>query len=113
MQRPTVSGNLDRVWSKDVGDGSSRKGRVVASPVISGGRIFVMDGENRVAAFDANTGDEVWRHKVTVQSKERTREGRDSLFERISNPLSITKGGGGEYYGCRWKNIPDIRSWCH
>ncbi len=95
MQRPAVSGNLDKVWSKDIGDGSSHKGRIVAQPVIAGGRIYTMDGDNRIAAFDANTGAEVWRHDVKVASKERTREGRDGIFERITNPLSITKGGGG------------------
>ena len=94
MQRPAVSGNLDRIWSKDVGDGSGRKGRVLASPIVAGGRIFVMDGENRVSAFDAGTGSEIWRHKVTVQLKGKTREGSAGIFERITNPFNAGDSGG-------------------
>jgi len=91
MQRTVAGGGLNRIWTRDVGDGSSRKGRVVASPVISGGILFVMDGENRVSAFDANNGEPIWRHKITVESQGRTREGRANIFERVTNPF----GGDG------------------
>ena len=94
MQRPAASGNLDRIWSKDVGDGSGRKGRIVASPVIAAGRIFVMDGENQVSAFDANTGAEIWDHKVTVTLKGKTREGKAGIFERITDPFNAGDSGG-------------------
>lgn len=92
MQRPTTDGELTRLWTVDVGDGSSRKGRVVASPVVAGGKIFVMDGKNRVTAYDANSGARIWSHVVQVASAGRTREGRASLFERVTNPFG--DGGG-------------------
>ncbi len=94
MQRPTAAGNLDRIWSKDVGAGSGRKGRVVSSPIIAGGRIFVMDGDNRVSAYDAETGEEIWRHTVKVESKGKTREGGANIFERVTNPFNFSDGGG-------------------
>jgi len=94
MQRPTTDGQLTRLWTIDVGDGSSRKGRVVASPVVAGGKIFVMDGENRVTAYDANSGARAWSHRVTVQSAGRTREGRANIFERVTNPFNFGDGGG-------------------
>ncbi|NNE58166.1 MAG: PQQ-binding-like beta-propeller repeat protein [Hellea sp.] len=93
MQRTVAGGGLDRIWTRDVGDGSSRKGRVVASPVISGGKIFVMDGENRVSAYDANSGAPIWRHDIKVESQGRTREGRANIFERVTNPFGGDGGG--------------------
>lgn len=94
MQHPTFDGELTRLWSRDIGDGSSRKGRVVSSPVVAGGKIFVMDGENQIGAYDANTGELIWRHKVAVEAAGRTREGRKSIFERVTNPLSFGDSGG-------------------
>ncbi len=94
MQRPTTDNELTRLWTRDIGDGSSRKGRVVSSPVVSGGKIFVMDGENRVAAYDANSGEPIWRHVVRVESKGRTREGRANIFERVTNPFNFGDTGG-------------------
>lgn len=94
MQRTAASGSLSKVWSKNVGKGSSRKGRVLAPPVIAGGRIYVMDADNTVRAFDAATSSEIWEHKVEVTLKGKTREGKAGIFERVTNPLSAGDAGG-------------------
>ncbi len=96
MQHTGASGPLNKAWSNDVGEGSSRKGRVVAPPVIAGGRLFIMDGDNKVTAVDANSGSEVWDHKIRVESKARTREGRDGVLERFRDPLGFTDKGGSD-----------------
>ncbi len=96
MQHPTFDGELSRIWARDVGDGSSRKGRVVSSPVIAGGRIFVMDGDNRVGAYDANTGEMIWRHQVKVEAAGKTREGSASIFERVTDPFNFGDSGGSD-----------------
>lgn len=94
MQHTAARGSLDKIWSSDAGKGSSRKGRVLAPPVIKDGRIYVMDGSNRISAFDASTGDRIWENKITVKLKGKTREGRTGIIERITNPSSITDTGG-------------------
>lgn len=94
MQHTGASGALNKIWSRDIGKGSSKKGRVLAQPVISGGRIYVMDGENGVSAYDAGNGARIWEHRITVKLKGKTREGRSGIFERITNPTSIGDRGG-------------------
>lgn len=94
MQRPQARGNLERLWSRDAGKGSSRKGRVLASPVVAAGRIFVMDGSNRISAFDATSGAKIWENRMEVKLEGKTREGGTSIIERITNPTSITDTGG-------------------
>ena len=94
MQRTAARGSLSKLWSKDIGKGTSKKGRVLASPVISGGRVFVMDGDNRVSAFDAESGSKIWDHKIKVELKGKTREGKKGIMERVSNPLAFGDKGG-------------------
>lgn len=94
MQRTHVPGGLNKVWSSSAGKGSSRKGRILAPPVIAGGRIFTVDGSNKVSAFDAASGGKIWDHKVSVQLTGKTREGTKSLVDRVNDPLSLSDKGG-------------------
>ncbi len=96
MQRTDAPGALNKIWSRDTGKGSSRKGRILAPPVISGGRIYTMDGDNRVSAFDAESGSEIWKYKIQVQLSGKTREGRKGIFDRVRDPLSFSDKGGND-----------------
>jgi hypothetical protein len=44
VQHTGASGPLERVWSRDVGDGSDSKGFVAAPPVVANGVIYVKYG---------------------------------------------------------------------
>jgi len=92
--RTDAPGSLSRLWKKDIGKGSFRKGRVVASPVMADGRIYTMDAANRVVALDAETGSRVWNYKISVTSKGRTRQGGTSIIDRVRDPLSFSDRGG-------------------
>ncbi len=94
VQRTDAPGNLSRLWQKNIGKGSFRKGRVVSSPVIAGGRIYSMDATNRVVALDAETGAKIWDYKITVKSKGKTRRGKTSIVDRIKDPLTLAEKGG-------------------
>ena len=94
-QRTNAPGALRQLWSKDIGKGSARKGRVIASPVIAGGRIFAIDGANKVTVLDANTGKQIWNYKVGVRKTGKTRRGKTSIVDRIKDPLAIWDRGGG------------------
>lgn len=47
-------------WRRGIGEGTGDGTRVTATPVASGGRVFVMDGMARVSAWDAASGARVW-----------------------------------------------------
>ncbi|RED16439.1 PQQ-binding-like beta-propeller repeat protein [Parasphingopyxis lamellibrachiae] len=49
-----------RVWSTSIGDGGGSRARLAAAPVVSNGRVFTIDTEATVRAFDVQTGGEVW-----------------------------------------------------
>ncbi|MEL6872248.1 MAG: PQQ-binding-like beta-propeller repeat protein [Pseudomonadota bacterium] len=60
-----------RAWRVSVGIGSTRKGKVTASPIVYGGRIFTMDSQSLVTASSANGGGRVWRVQVAPEQEGR------------------------------------------
>jgi len=99
VQHTGATGPLDRVWSIDIGEGSGRKGRIIAPPVIAGGKIFTVDARYKVSAFDEQSGDELWDFKVEAVQRESTREGKTSFMDRIRDPLTFTDGDGSDKEG--------------
>lgn len=95
VQNTAASGSLSRIWSKDIGKGSGRKTRVLASPVIANGVIYAMDGDNQVVAISETSGDRLWEYEVEVTERERTREGRAGIIERVKDPLSLFRSNSG------------------
>ena len=56
-----LSGGFTRAWSTGIGDSSGYRRRITAQPVVAGGRVFTMDADGVVAAFDAAGGRGLWR----------------------------------------------------
>lgn len=48
------------LWRLDIGSGSGGDARLLAPPVVSGGRVFAMDSESVVSAVDAAAGRVLW-----------------------------------------------------
>lgn len=62
-------GNLDIAWKKGFGKGSGRGAHVTAPPVVANGKVYVMDGEARITAFDARSGSEVWSTNIRPDNR--------------------------------------------
>ena len=52
------------IWAANIGAGDSRKNRITAEPVVSGGRIFTLDAEATVTAT-ATSGATLWQVDLT------------------------------------------------
>ena len=61
MHHLEVADNIERVWSADIGSGISSSEPRLPSPVVADGRIYTMDTEHEVTAFDTENGKELWR----------------------------------------------------
>jgi outer membrane protein assembly factor BamB len=90
-------GRLHEVWDADAGKGSDADSRLTASPVVGGGRIYTLDSEAHVYAFDIKTGDEVWDKRLAPKN------GTDmpTLWGMLGTPNTIQPpsgmGGGVAY----------------
>ena len=55
----TLSAAPSRVWSANIGAGNSKRNRISASPVVSGGRVFAMDAGTKLTAV-STAGAVLW-----------------------------------------------------
>jgi len=53
-------------WAVNIGQGSSRKNRIAAAPVVQGGRVFAMDAGSTVTAV-ATSGAALWSVDLTAE----------------------------------------------
>ncbi len=86
----SASLELDVEWSADVGTASERLARLTSPPVIADGRVFVVDAESKVSAFDEETGKQLWRTALTQDVAEKFR-----IREVLQRPKASDKGFGG------------------
>ena len=92
VQHTGASGSLERIYSRDVGNGSNRKGFITASPVIAGGNIYVFDADNTVRAYSEATGERLWEYKIEKQAGEATRTQGTSFVDRVRDPVGMFEG---------------------
>ncbi|MCH9765002.1 MAG: PQQ-binding-like beta-propeller repeat protein [Alphaproteobacteria bacterium] len=88
----TLAAAVRQTWSADAGAGSSKKGRVTASPIVYGGRVFTLDSNGMVSAFSLSGGGASWKAslKPTLEEKEKA-----SGFDLSWSGLTGGEEGGG------------------
>ena len=69
MYNLSLGRSLKRVFAISAGEGSSSNSRLTASPIVVGGRIYVLDAESNVRAFNANNGAPVWAVSLVPKGK--------------------------------------------
>jgi outer membrane protein assembly factor BamB len=55
------------VWQASIGAGIASDRPALAPPVVAAGRVFTVDTEHVVSAFDARTGGRIWRIDLTAK----------------------------------------------
>lgn len=60
-------GSLNHVWAADIGEGDSRRNRIVADPIVAGGRVFTLDSANTVTATGTN-GATLWQINLAPEA---------------------------------------------
>lgn len=58
-----------RIWSVQIGKGSSATAKLNGPPVVSENRLFTIDTEAQVSAFDATTGRQLWRKTISLENE--------------------------------------------
>ncbi len=61
MQHLALGDVPKRAWSSDIGVGSDDSKRLLAQPVVAGGKVFTLDADGEVRAFRATDGHRIWR----------------------------------------------------
>jgi outer membrane protein assembly factor BamB len=93
MYHLEAKGPLRMLWKQDAGKGSDRNSRLTAAPVVADGKIFVLDSEAHVFAFDAQSGNPLWDASIAPTSEGRSWIGW--LLLQKDTSIDPTKGFGG------------------
>lgn len=82
-----------RLWSASIGSGSGPRGRLASEPVVADGKVFTIDTNARVRAFNAQTGAQLWDVQVRgEQASSETLFGGGVSYE--GGRLYVTNGSG-------------------
>lgn len=58
---------LNQAWRAQIGRGGGFRRKITAQPVIAGGRVYAMDSDAVVGAFDLRTGARQWRFETKAK----------------------------------------------
>ena len=61
MHHLAAGDQLSLAWRASIGAGSPGEGQLLARPVVAEGRVFTMDAEGMIRAFDAESGALLWQ----------------------------------------------------
>jgi outer membrane protein assembly factor BamB len=70
MGNPALAPALNDVWSTSI-PGGPNKQRLAAPPVVAGGKLFVVDGDGFVRAFDAKSGARLWQTQLDTNGRDK------------------------------------------
>lgn len=70
MHNLALGSDLKRVFSVDAGRGSDSDGRLTASPIVVGGRVYVLDSEAVVRALAADRGGVLWTTSLVPEGRD-------------------------------------------
>jgi len=70
MHHMMIGPSLKKAWTADIGAGSSDYRRLLAPPVIANGRIYTLDVEATVSAFDEKSGNRLWHVDLTPDEED-------------------------------------------
>ncbi|KAF0218978.1 MAG: WD-40 repeat-containing [Rhodospirillaceae bacterium] len=81
MHHMEINDQLRRVWRSSIGDGSTKRAKLLAQPIVAEGRIFTLDSSAEIRAFDAVTGAKVWAFDITPKDEDDTFSGGGIAYE--------------------------------
>ncbi|NQU61552.1 MAG: PQQ-binding-like beta-propeller repeat protein [Rhodospirillales bacterium] len=70
MHHIEIPETISEAWSVDIGSGSGDDQRLSSPPVVADGRVFVMDSDSVVSAFNATDGSGLWKIDLTPDDED-------------------------------------------
>jgi outer membrane protein assembly factor BamB len=71
MQQMVLSeGPLKQIWKSSIGKGAQASLPLVAQPILVDGRVYTIDTESTLSAFDSKSGKKLWTQNIAPKSEE-------------------------------------------
>jgi outer membrane protein assembly factor BamB len=75
MGHPALRDAVARAWSANVGTGGGYRRKLTAQPIVAGGRVFAMDSDAVISAFDTAGGRLAWSVETQAEDSRSTNVG--------------------------------------
>jgi outer membrane protein assembly factor BamB len=92
MHHIKIRTNIQKAWAASIGDGNDDADRLIAQPVVQGGRIYTMDASSEIRASNAQTGSKLWTNDLTPKDDDDGHIGGGLAVD--GNRLFVTTGFG-------------------
>lgn len=89
-----LGATLKVAWTSDAGTGSSKYGKLSASPIAFGGKVFTLDAAGVVTAFSTSGGGQAWRVSVKPEDEKIAEKGYGGGLAADVNRLFVATGYG-------------------
>lgn len=83
-------GELKKAWSTDIGAGSTKTNPLTAQPLVVDGKVFALDTDSQLSAFNADNGKRLWKVYVGAVDEDDTAIGGGIAFS--GGTLYVTNG---------------------
>jgi outer membrane protein assembly factor BamB len=70
VARVALAAEPREIWSSGIGSGIGDGAPRLPAPIVAGGRVFTMDSEHEVRAFDAASGERLWRTDLASDERD-------------------------------------------
>lgn len=85
---------LKVAWTSDAGTGSSKYGKLSASPIAFGGKVYTLDAAGVVTAFSTSGGGAAWRVSVKPEDEKVAEKGYGGGLAADVNRVFVATGYG-------------------
>ncbi len=92
MHHLALADDLALAWRASIGAGSGGASQLLARPVVAGGRVFAIDSQGQITAFDAADGRRLWQ--TTPESMRTSDRLRSGAIAYAEGRLFTTTAGG-------------------
>ena len=93
MGHLALGASVSQVWTTSI-KGSTPQARLASSPVISGGKLFVIDADATVIAMDAKSGAKLWQTQLPAEVKGNARSRFGGGVSVVGDMLYASTGIG-------------------
>ncbi len=90
--------NPQKSWEASFGDGDSKRDFLIATPIIASNKVFAIDANAKVSAFDEATGKLLWQKQIKAKNEsDKESSLKAAGLAYYANNIYVTTGFGGVF----------------
>ena len=105
-----VSPKFEKQWSASFGEGASKREILMSTPLIAEGKVYTLDVDGLVSAFNLKNGESIWYTELKPQNKYVKDTALKGIGIAYDNGTIFATTGYGDVYALKAKNGEQIWS---